>query len=185
MVNDLQKLNKAIGSLEEQASKVSEFNGILRVINDARSEIAASNGALASLSNEQKQLIKDSYGKFDDFDKRFSDLEKKLTHLEKGQDRVLRIIDELKILSPDQFEHGRDKILLELTELNFLTPVQYEEGRQAANEALNYTISEMAQKIEQANRAHQASLKSLKAMTVLGMLALAGGITCLAYVLLH
>ena len=76
MVNDLQKLNKVIGSLEEQASQVTEFNGILRAINDARSEINASNGALASLSNEQKQLIKDCYGKFDDFDKRFSDLEK-------------------------------------------------------------------------------------------------------------
>lgn len=185
MVNDLQKLNKVIGSLEEQASQVTEFNGILRAISGARSEIDASNGVLTSLASEQKQLIKDSYGKFDGFDKRLSDLEKKLSHLEMGQDRVLRTIGELRFLSPEQFEHGRDKVLLKLTGFNFLTPVQYEEGRRATNESLNHSVSELAQKIEQANRAHQASLKSLKAMTILGMLVLAGGITGLGYALLH
>lgn len=184
-MNDLQKLNKVIGSLEEQASQVTEFNGVLRAINNARSEINVSNGVLASLSNEQKQLIKDSYGKFEDFAKRFSDLELKLIHLEKIQDRTLRTISELKFLSPDQFEHGRDKILLKLTELNFVTPIHYDEGLRVTNEVLERTAIELAQKIEQSNRAHQASLTSLKTITALGMLALAAGIACLAYALLH
>jgi len=184
-VNDLQKLHKVIGSLEEQASQIREFNGVLLAVNDARTEIEASKASLSSLSAEHKQLIKDSYGKFDDLEKRLSDLEKKLVDLAKGQDRVQRNISELKILTPDQFEHGRDKILLKLTELNFLTPAQYEEGRRATNEALNHAVSELAQNFEQANRTHQASLKSLKAMTALSLLALAGFITYLAFVLLH
>ncbi len=183
-MNDLQKLNKIINSLEEQAFEVAGFNGILRAINDARSEINVSNGALASLSNEHKQLIKDSYVKFDDFDKRFSDLENKIAQLDEAQNRVQRIISELKILAPDQFEHGRDQILLKLTDLNFLTPIQYEAGRRAVSDALNHTINKLTHKIENANRAHQVSLTSLKTITVLGMFALAAGIASLAYVLL-
>ena len=184
MVNDLQKLHKVIGSLEEQATQVGAFTGVLRAVNDARVEIEASNATLSSLSREQKQLVKDSYGKFDDLEKRLSDLEKNLADLANGQDRVQRTISELKILTPDQFEHGRDKILLKLTELNFLTPAQYQEGRRATNESLNLLVTELTQKIEQTNQAHQASLSTLRAVTVLGMLALAGGITYLAYALL-
>lgn len=177
-MNDLEKLNRVIGSLEEQATQISEFNGILQAVNDARSDIDSSNAVLTSLSSEHKQLIKDRYSKFDDFDKSLCDLEK-------NQGRVLRTIAELKILSPDQFEHGRDKILLRLSELNFLTSAQYEEGRRVSNEALNNAISELTLKIQEANHAHLASLKSLKIITVLGMLALAGGIAFLANVLLR
>lgn len=184
-MNDLQKLKRIIGSLEEQASQVTEFNGILQAINDSRSEIDASKVALSSLSNEQKKLINESYTRFDDFEKRFSDLEKKLNHLESGLETVLRTIGDQKTLSPDQFEHGRDKILLKLTELTFLTPSQYEAGRRASNEALNHTTNELAQSIEKASRAHQASLKSLKVMSAWGMITLAGGIIYLTYVLLH
>ncbi|WP_225776389.1 hypothetical protein [Pseudomonas sp. Marseille-Q5115] len=184
-MNDLQMLHKAIGSLEEQASQISEFNGVLRAVNDARTEIEASKAYLSSLSTEHKQLVKDSYGKFEDVEKRLSDFEKKLVDLAKGQDRVQRTINELKILTPDQFEHGRDKILLKLTELNFLTPAQFEDGRRATNETLKHAISELAQNFEEANRTQQASLKSLKLMTVLGLLALTGVTTYLVFALLH
>ena len=223
-MNDLQKLREVIGSLEEQASQVQEFNGVLRAVNDARVEIEANKSILSSLSEEQKQLFKDSYGMFDDLEKRLSylnkklaDLEegqvkvqrtiselkiltpdqfehglekrlsylnKKLADLEEGQVKVQRTISELKILTPDQFEHGRDKILLKLTELNFLTPAQYEEGRRATNETLNLLVAELTKKIEQTNQAHQASLSTLKTVTVLGMLALAGGIAYLVFALL-
>ena len=183
-MNDLQKLREVIGSLEEQASQVQEFNGVLRAVNDARVEIEANKSILSSLSGEQKQLFKDSYGLFDELEKRLSYLNKKLADLEEGQIKVQRTISELKILTPDQFEHGRDKILLKLTELNFLTPAQYEEGRRATNETLNLLVAELTKKIEQTNQAHQASLSTLKMVTVLGMLALAGGIAYIVFALL-
>ncbi len=198
-MNDLQKLHAAIGSLEEQASQVHEFNGVLRAVSDARAEIEASNVALSSLSIEQKQLVKDNYNKFDVIEKRLSDLEMKLSDLAKGQDRVQRTINELKILSPDQFEHGRDKVLLKLAELNFLTPVQYQDGLRSTKESLNFlvaglratkeslklSVTEINQKIEQSNQANQASLSALRTVTVLGMLTLACGIAYLAYSLLQ
>jgi len=185
VVNDIQKLSKVINSLEEQTSQVMEFNGVLRAVKDARAEIDASNAALASLSNEQKKLIKESYCKLDNFGQRISELENKIIDLEKGQYRVLRTIGDLKILSPDQFEHGREKIQFKLTELNFLTPDQYKDGSRATNEALTILAHELTHKIDQANQAHQASLNSLKAVTALGMLILAGGIAFLAYPLLY
>ncbi len=180
MVNDLQKLNMAIGSLEEQASQIKEFNGVLRAVNDARTEIEASKASLSSLSTEHRQLINDSYSKFDDLDKRLSVLEKKLVDLTKGQERVQHAISDLVILSPDQFELGRDEILLKITQLNFLTPAQYEVGRRTTIETLNRTLSELAESFEKANTANQKTLKSLKVMIVLGVLALAGLITYLA-----
>ncbi len=182
-MNDIQKLHKIIGSLEEQASQVREFTGVLRAVSDVHSVIEASNATLSSLSSEQKQLIKDSYSKFDGLEKRLSDLEKQQVDLVKGQDSVRRAISELKFLSPAQFEHGRDKILLKLTELNFLTPTQYQDGSRAINVTLKILVSELTQKIEQTNQAHQSSLRTLRAVTVWGMLALAGGIAYLAYVL--
>ena len=181
MVNDLKKLHAAIDSLEDQACQVRQFNGVLRAVSDARVEIEASNIALSSLSKEQKQLVKDNYNKFDVLEKRLSDLEMKLTELAQGQDRVQRTISELKILPPDQFEHGRDKILLKLAELNFLTPAQYQEGLRSTQESLILSVTEITQKIEQSNQTHQASLSTLRTVTVLGMLTLAGGIAYLVY----
>lgn len=184
MVNDLQKLHAAIGSLEEQASQVHEFNGVLRAISDARAEIKASNVALSSLSIEQKQLVEDNYSKFDNLEKRLSDLEIKLTELANGQDRVQRTISEMKTLAPEQFEHGRDKILLKLSELNFLTPAQYQEGLRSTKECLSSLGADLTKKIEQTNDSQQASLSTLRTLTVLGMLSLAGGVAYLAYLLL-
>lgn len=181
MVNDIQKLQKVIDSLEEEASQVREFTGILRAVSEAHAKIEVSNATLSSLSSELKQLIKDSYSKFDGLEKRLSDLEKQQVDLVRGQDSVRCAISELKFVSPAQFEHGRDKVLLKLTELNFLTPAQYQDGSRATNETLKLLVADLAQKIEQTNQAHQASLRTLRAVTMWGMLTLAGGIAYLRY----
>lgn len=185
MVNELQKLHKIISSFEEQASEISEFNGVLRAVNEARTEIVASKATLSSLAIKHEQLIEESYDKFDNLEKRLSELEKKLADLAKGQDRLQSAISELKILSPDQFERGQDKILLKLTDFNFLTPAQYEEGQRATIEALSQAVNELTRNFEQSSLTHQASLKSLKAMTFLGLIGLAGVITYLGFSLLH
>ena len=54
MVNEIEKLNKVIGSLEEQATRVTEFNGILAAVNEARSEIESSKKILESTGSLAK-----------------------------------------------------------------------------------------------------------------------------------
>ena len=78
MVNDIEKLNKVIGSLEEQATRVTEFNGILASVNEARSEIESSKKILKNASAEHQQLIADSHSKFDELLKRLVSIEQKL-----------------------------------------------------------------------------------------------------------
>jgi len=163
MVNDLEKLNKVIGSLEEQASRVSEFNGILQSINEARTEIESIKAVLNSLTNEQRQLIADSYSKFNEFDKRLYDLERKLSGLEQIQENVLQKIVDLK----------------------FLTPEQYEQGRRASDTSLNESVSFLTEKMEEGNQKHHDSFKSFKIFTVSGLLVLAGTIAFLASSLLY
>ena len=159
MVNEIEKLNKVIGSLGEQATRVTEFNGILASVNEARSEIESSKKILKNTSAEHQQLIADSHSKFDELLKRLVSIEQKLVNLEQGQDKCLQKISELKLLTPEKFE----------------------EGRKASDAETNESVQDLAQKIDDANQAHQSSLKTLKSITVFGILALAIGIAFLAW----
>ena len=85
-------------------------------------------------------------------------------------------------LNPKYVKHASQSLAYFI--IRFLTPAQYEEGRRATNETLNLLVAELTKKIEQTNQAHQASLSTLKTVTVLGMLALAGGIAYLVFALL-
>ncbi len=91
MVNDIEKLNKVIGSLEEQATRVTEFNGILASVNEARSEIESSKKILKNASAEHQQLIADSHSKFDELLKRLVSIEQKLANLEQENESVQRL----------------------------------------------------------------------------------------------
>ena len=158
MVNEIEKLNKVIGSLEEQATRVTEFNGILAAVNEARSEIESSKKILESTSAEHQQFIADNHSKFDELLKCLVSIEQKLANLERGQDKCLQKISELKLLTPEKFE----------------------EGRKASDAETNESVQDLAQKIDEANQAHQSSLKTLKFITVFGILVLAIGIAFLA-----
>ncbi len=158
MVNDIEKLNKVIGSLEEQATRVTEFNGILASVNEARSEIESSKKILKNASAEHQQLIADSHSKFDELLKRLVSIEQKLANLEQGQDKCLQKISELK----------------------FLTPEKFEEGRKASDAKINESVQRLEQKIDDANQAHRSSFKTLKFIILFGILLLATGIAFLA-----
>jgi predicted nuclease with TOPRIM domain len=158
VVNDIEKLNKVIGSLEVQATRVTEFNGILASVNEARSEIESSKKILKNAFAENQQLIADNHSKLDGLLNRLVSIEQKLANLEQGQDKCLQKISELK----------------------FLTPEKFEEGRNASDAATNESMRDLAQKIDDANQVHQSSLKTLKFITVFGILVLAIGIAFLA-----
>jgi chromosome segregation ATPase len=158
VVNEIEKLNKVIGSLEEQATRVTEFNGILAAVNEARSEIESSKKILENASSQHQQFIEDNHSKFEKLLERLDSIEKKLADLEQGQDKCLRKISELK----------------------FLTPEKFDEGRKASDIEANERVLGLIQKIKDANQAHQSSLKTLKFVTIFGMLLLAIGIAFLA-----
>ena len=158
MVNEIEKLNKVIGSLEVQATRVTEFNGILASVNEARSEIESSKKILKNAFAENQQLIADNHSKLDGLLNRLVSIEQKLANLEQGQDKCLQKISELK----------------------FLTPEKFEEGRKASDAETNESVRDLAQKIDDANQAHQSSIKTLKFITVFGILVLTIGIAFLA-----
>tara|TARA_B100001123_G_C14890239_1_gene859579 strand:- start:203 stop:682 length:480 start_codon:yes stop_codon:yes gene_type:complete len=157
-VNEIEKLNKVIGSLEEQATRVTEFNGILAAVNEARSEIESSKKILENASAEHQQFIDDNRSNFEKLLKRLDSIEEKLADLDQRQDKCLRKISELK----------------------FLTPEKFEEGLKASDIVINERVLGLLQKIEDVNQAHQSSLKTLKFITIFGMLLLAIGIAFLA-----
>ena len=159
MVNEIEKLNKIIGSLEEQATKVTEFNGILAAVNETRSEIVDSKKILQNASAQHQQLIDENRSKLDKILKRLDSIEEKLANLEQGQDKCLR----------------------KISELNFLTPEKFEEGRKSSDVETKESVLGLLQKIEDVNQTHQSSLKTLKFITVFGMLLLAIGMAFLAW----
>lgn len=157
-MRDIQKLHKVIGTLEEQSSKVSEFNGVLSAVNSAKADIISAKMAFDELAQEQKKLVSEHGDKL-------VELEAKLSALENNQRQTLAKLSELKVLTPEQFETGRDKILLRMSELRLVTPEQFEQG---------------TSKVESMAAAQAQVIRSLRTLLVLGMLVLAGGIAYLA-----
>lgn len=56
-MNDIQKLNSIISSLEDQARQVTEFSGLLSAVNEARMQFEASQEQLQIAINEQKDFV--------------------------------------------------------------------------------------------------------------------------------
>lgn len=102
-MNDVNKLNGIITSLEDQARKVSEFSGLLAAVNDARKEIESSNGLLEAASVESRNLLKDTRSQFDSIEQRLLALEKKFEQIEVAQSRTSDQLKSLDILTPKVF----------------------------------------------------------------------------------
>jgi hypothetical protein len=158
MVNDMEKLGQVIGSLEEQAEQVAEFNGILASVDEARSEIESSKTILQETSDGYKQLSAAIDSKLDGLLKALEVINLRLANLEQKQDNCLQKIQDLK----------------------FLTPENYEDGRKASEATINDSVRSLEQKIDKANQAHMASLKVIKIFSIFGTLFLAGSIAFLA-----
>lgn len=102
-MNDVNKLNGIITSLEDQAKKVSEFSGLLAAVNDARKEIESSKGILETASVESRQFLKESRNQFESIEQRLLALEKKFELIEAAQSRASDQLMSLDILTPQVF----------------------------------------------------------------------------------
>jgi hypothetical protein len=158
MVNDIEKLSRVIGSLEEQAGQVTEFNGILASVDEARSEIESSKTILKQASDEHQQLSSNVDSKLDGLLKALGIIDQKLTNLEQIQDKCLQSILDQK----------------------FLTPEKFDEGRMASDAAISDSVQNFGGKIDEVNQTHQASLKTIKFLIIFSTLVLVGVIAFLA-----
>lgn len=115
-MNDVNKLNGIITSLEDQARKVSEFSGLLAAVNDARKEIESSKSILEAASAESRHFLKDSRSQFDSLERRLLTLEKKLEQIAAAQSRTSDQLMSLDILTPQVFSETSkisERLLLE------------------------------------------------------------------------
>jgi len=167
-VSDIKKLHKVIESLEEQSTRVSEFNGVLKAVNAAKAEISIAKDSFAALGDEQQKLVTLSYQKFEGFEERLATLERALAAIE------------AKMVSTEQFESGRDKVLLRLSELRYVSPEQFEQGIAASEKNTASLINGSNSSVENLLQAHHSSIRTMRNIMVLGMLILAGGIAFLA-----
>ncbi|WP_324020437.1 hypothetical protein [Aeromonas hydrophila] len=153
-MNDIQKLHRVIDSLEEQSAQVAEFNGLLSAVNDARTEIEAAKSTLANLATEQGEWVTKNSNKFEEFEGRLTSLN-----------------DLLGQIKDEQFKLRRD-----VAALTFVTPDQFEQGRAAIDSCIAKQFCELNSKLEAVAESQKRSISGLRAIVVLGILVLAGGI---------
>ena len=92
-MNDIEKLHHVIDALEEQSSRVNEFNGVLSAVNFAREQIESAKTQLAKLAEEQDGLISESYKRFGEFGTRLTKLESQTASLGEVQSKTLEEIN--------------------------------------------------------------------------------------------
>jgi chromosome segregation ATPase len=154
MENDIKKLSQVISSLEENSTQVSEFNGILTSVNEARLAIESSKEILKKVSDDHQQSNTSINNKYDDFLKNLGVVEQRIIDLEAKQDECLQ----------------------KISDLNILTPQRFEKGRKASNAAIDQRISDLESKIDTINHAHRSAIKKLAFVTAFGALVLLAGV---------
>jgi DNA repair exonuclease SbcCD ATPase subunit len=167
-VSDIQKLHSVIDALEEQASRVSEFSGVLSAVNSAKADISQAKTAFEGLAEEQKNLVSKSHTRFDEYGDKLASIESKLSTIER------------KILTTENFNVGRDKILLRMSELRFVTPEYFEQSIGNTERTIGSQITQSNSRLEELIATQEESIRSLRLFVTLGMFALASGIGFLA-----
>jgi len=158
MVNDIEKLSQVIGSLEEQSTQMSEFNGILASVKEARLEIESSKTILKKVSDDHQQFSRNIDIKYDGFHKNLGVIEQKLVDLEARQDECSQKISDLNILTPERFE----------------------KGRKASDAGIDQRIRDLEGKIDTATHAHRSTIKKFAFVAALGTLVVLAGVTLIS-----
>lgn len=101
-MNDIEKLNQVIDTLEEQSVRVTEFNGILDSVDSSRKQMESSGKQvesaqkiLVNVADEQKLLIAESYKSFEDLSKKLDKQESSLSALGHTQKTLQKDIETL------------------------------------------------------------------------------------------
>ncbi|WP_414617277.1 hypothetical protein [Yersinia intermedia] len=196
-MNDIEKLHQVIDTLEEQSSRVAEFNGVLSSVNSAKEQIETAKILLVKLADEQSGLISESYKRFDEYGLRLTNIESLATLLGDTQNEAIKEIGALEFVISEQHQQGRTtmqeafaeqfatlKTMLDkFTNENDLRQTEAESQLASICEIQNKMINEIAMLAEKADAAlvsHHSAIKSLRTIVVFGVLILASGIAFLA-----
>ena len=161
-MSDIQKLDKVITALEEQATRVSEFNGVLSAVNSAKTDIFSAKAAFEDMAQEQKKLVSESYTRFEEYSAKLTVLESKLAAVER------------EFLTDEQFETGKDKILLRMSEQRFVSPEQFEQGKSMIEKAISEQIDQSSSRTDAVITAQAKTIRSLRTFLLIGILVLSG-----------
>jgi hypothetical protein len=102
-MNDIERLGKVINALEDKATDVSEFSGVLSAVSDAKDKIESSQEFLEAVSGECKSFIIENKNNFDGLQKRLASMQTVLDELADAQARTSANITALDILTPEIF----------------------------------------------------------------------------------
>lgn len=179
-MSDIEKLHKVINSLEEQSAKVYEFSGVLSALNSAKEQIEASRLAIGNLSNEQRELLSESYKNFEAYSSKITELEAQISKLKESNGQILSRVSELVFLTPEQFESGRDKLLLRISELKTVSPEEFEQGRKAIEATVGEEFVALQQHVSTYSDRLASSIKTLIISVIIGTVLILSGLAFLA-----
>ena len=202
-MNDIEKLHQVIDALEEQSSRVTEFNGVLSAVNSAREQIESAKTLLVEFAVEQKDLVSESNKCFKGYGEKLAQLESQLGTIGETENKIIKELLALEFVTPEMYEQGRtatekeisgklaqleslvsslgekqNMIIRELSVLEFVTPEMYEQGRAATEKEIAKKLAELAEKTNIASAVQQAATISLRRLVIFGILALAA---CIAF----
>jgi hypothetical protein len=209
-VSDVDKFRKVVEKLESEASTVSEFNGVLRAINDAKVAIKVSGGSLAQLTEMHTTLVSKNGKDFDNLLASFSTLDASLSRLHialasqnnqnferlsadlldlsaraktlgESLDLVSKSIDDLNFVTPKQFENGHAQMLHQLSEQESKILDHYDQRVALIEQRIASRLSVLSSEVSQQLVEQQTKIKSLRAMVVAAMVLLIPGMTFLLY----
>ena len=181
-MSDTKKLRQIVDTLEEQSSRVNEFNGVLSAINDARKEIDSAKDTLSSLASEQKRQLEEMAA---------------LQFVTPEQYDQGRIATEAKF--SEQFSKLSERVnAVSLGLEHYGTRlIQYDQGRAATEAKFSEQFSKLSEKVNAASSGLESCdtrltqlesqvkylesiIKSLRVIMVLGLIVLATGMAFLA-----
>lgn len=157
-MSDIQKLHKVIETLEEQSSKVVEFNGILSAVNLAKEEVQEAKVEFERFAKEHSSIFFRNFNIIQEYNEKLISLE-------------------VKILT---IENSQEKILNKLSSLSFPTPEQLDEAKNNITELLSTKIIQLQSTIEKNSEFQIESIKNITKLVKLGALII---ITLLAVVI--
>ncbi|MBV0934183.1 hypothetical protein [Marinobacterium weihaiense] len=157
-MSDIKKLQEVINSLEEQSSRVSEFNGVLSAIDSAKSDIFLAKTEFEELAEEHKKAVAENCIRFDELGDRINELEQKISTIES------------KMLTESQYDVGRDKILLRISDLRFVSTEQFDRGVKESEKSVISSLSQTNSMLEGLLAKQEKSIQSLRIFVFSGII---------------
>lgn len=109
-MSDIQKLHKVIETLEEQSSKVVEFNGILSAVNLAKEEVQEAKAEFERFAKDCSSIFFKNFSKIQEYNEKLTSLETRILTIENIQEKTLNKLNSLSFSTPEQLNEIEKQI---------------------------------------------------------------------------